>query len=360
MSQPKVAIIWLCYNNLKHLPEVAASWAALSYPRELLTIYILPAQSPDGIADVVTRDILPQSGKTLPKIVIINAANLGFAVNTNVGLAAALKDGADYLYLQNGDARLTPRTINEAVSLAKTSPLIGSVQSLVCYWHEEEKVNTSGGMIHPAGYAYARDNGRLKSSLNLRRGAQIAYSSGAAVLYTADALRQVGLLEEGFFMYHEDVELGLRLCIAGYQNVLAPSSLVYHDYLFAGRNPKKFAWMELYRWLVILAYYRLATIILLTPFLFCVELGSWLLAARGAGLKGKLYAYAELLKPRTWRLLFRLRRRAQSLRTVSDRTYLKLFTGRIDDQEISSPLIDHLINPTVDAIWRALRFIIVW
>ncbi len=356
----KVAIIWVCYGNLKHLPQVVASWAALSYPRELLTIYIIPAGSPDGIASVITTDVLPRSGKDLPKIVIINAPNRGFAANYNLGIAAALKDGADYVYLQNGDLRLTPRTINEVVSLAKTSPSIGSVQSLVCYWHDEAKVNTSGCMVHPAGYAFARDNGRLRADLDLRRGEEITYSSGAAVLFSAEALCKVGLLEEGFFMYHEDVELGLRLRIAGYSNVLAPSSLVYHDYVFSGRTPQKFAWMELYRWIVILAYYRLPTIILLTPFLLAVELGSWLLAARGAGLAGKWYAYRELVRPRTWKLWWSMRRRAQSLRTISDRAYLKFFTGKIEGQEISSPLIDNFINPVVDAIWRALRLLIVW
>jgi GT2 family glycosyltransferase len=357
---PKVAIIWLCYGNLKHLPAVAASWAALTYPRDLLTIYILPAQSPDGIAAVVARDILPQSGITLPKIVIINAPNCGFSVNNNVGIAAALADGADFVYLQNGDLRLSPSTITEVVSLANTSPIIGSVQSLVCYWHDEGKVNTSGGAVHPAGYAFARDNCRQLSALTLTRGEEIVYSSGAAVLYSAVALKKVGLLEEGFFMYQEDVELGLRLRIAGYKNVLASSSLVYHDYIFSGRQVKKFAWMELYRWLVILAYYRLPTIILLSPFLLAVELGSWLLAARGAGLAGKWYSYCELAKPRTWKLWWYLRRRAQRLRTIPDKQYLRLFTGKIEAQEISSPLVDKIINPTVDAIWRALRFFIIW
>ncbi len=98
----------------------------------------------------------------------------------------------------------------------------------------------------------------------------------------------------------------------------------------------------------------------MTPLLLAIEVGSWLLAARGAGLSGKLYAYRELLRPATWRLIARMRRRTAAFRVVDDKAYLRLFTGEITAQEVANPLMDKIVNPTVNGIWRVLRACIVW
>lgn len=357
---PRVAIIYLCHGNLRHLPEVVASWASLTYPKDRVIIYAVPAASPDGIAEVIRRDVLPRSGKDLPEIVLFDdGRNEGFAKNNNAPMRDALARGVDYVYLQNGDLKLDGDAITQAVRIAESDRVIGSVQSLVLFWNDAQKVNTDGCMIHVAGYGYARDNGRARADIRVTDGEEIPYASGAAVLYRAEALRKVGLLEEGFFMYHEDLELGLRLKVAGYKNVLAAQSVGYHDYQFS-RNPKKFAWMELYRWVVMLGYYKFLTFVVLSPLLFAIEIGSWLLSVRGAGVSAKLYAYREMLRPATWRLIADIRRRTRTLRVIGDREMLRLFTGKIEAQETSGGLMDGFVNPVVNTLWRALYRLIVW
>lgn len=356
---PKVAIIYLCYGNLRHLPEVVASWASLTYEKERLVIYAVPAGSPDGIADVIRRDVLPRSEKDLPEIVLLDTGvNEGFSKNNNVAITDALARGVAYVYLQNGDLKLDADAVTEAVAMAERDATIGSVQSLVLFWNDAQKVNTDGNMIHVAGYGYARDNGVQLANIRVPDGEEIAYASGAAVLYRADALRHVGLLEEGFFMYHEDLELGLRLRVAGYVNRIAMRSKGYHDYQFS-RNPKKFAWMELYRWVVMLGYYKVRTLLLLLPLLKTIEIGSWLISFRGAGISSKLYAYREWLKPSTWRLVARIRCRTQRLRTVSDRELLRTFTGKIEAQQTAGAAMA-FANRVINAVWRALYRAIVW
>ncbi len=357
---PRVAIIYLCHGNLRHIPEVVASWASLTYPKDRVIIYVVPAGSPDGIADVIRRDVLPRSGKDLPEITLFDdGENGGFAKNNNKPMRDALATGVDYVYLQNGDLRLAPDTITTAVALAETDAKIGSVQSLVMFWNDEQRVNTDGCMIHVAGYGYARDNGKPLADIDVADGEEIPYASGAAVLYRADVLRKVGLLEEGFFMYHEDLELGLRMRVAGYTNRIATGSKAYHDYQFS-RNPKKFAWMELYRWVVMLGYYKFLTFVVLSPLLLCIEAGSWFLSVRGAGVSAKLHAYRELLRPATWRLIAGIRHRTRRLRVVGDRELMRLFTGKIEAQETSGVLMTRVVNPFVDALWRTLYRLIVW
>lgn len=359
-DMPKIAIIYLCYKNLPHLPEVVLSWERLTYPKESMTIYIIPAGSPDGIADVVRRDVLPRSGKDLPNIVLWDdGKNDGFSANNNAPMRDAIGNGAEYIFLQNGDLRLAPDTITEAVAAAERDENVGSVQSLVMYWNDEKKVNTSGGMVHVAGFGFSRGNGEERGTRNEESSEEVAYASGAAVLYRTSALQNVGLLEEGFFMYHEDLELGLRLKIAGYKNVLAPKSIVYHDYTFGG-NRKKFVWMETYRFVVLAAYLRVPTMLLLAPLWLAIELGSSAMMARSGNIGIKLSAYVMCCRPSTIALAWKLRRRAQKLRTISDGELTRLWTGRIEAQEMSNPFLERVVNPIVSSIWRILHRAIIW
>lgn len=358
--KPRVAIVYLCYGNLRHLPEVVEGISKLNYPKDRLKVFMVPNNSPDGIADVIRKEVLPRSKKDLPEIELIDdGENRGFAGGNNVATRKALDEGFDYVYLENGDLKFSPGAIDEVVEMAESDLSIGSVQSLVMYWHETEKINVSGGIFHVAGYGYARDNLSTIENASFVDGEDLAYCSAAAVLYRSSALKKVGLLEEGFFMYHEDLELGLRLKIAGYRNVLASKSKVYHDYSFS-RNPKKFAWTELYRWVVVLSYYKLPTLILLYPLLFIIEVGTWLMAAMGGWLPAKIWAYKELAQPRTWKLIGSIRRRANRLRVISDREQLKFVVGVIDAQETSNWIVDKIANPSIKIILRTLKKIIVW
>lgn len=356
----RICLVYLCYGNLRHLPQVVSSLAELTYPKEKMTVVMVPAGSPDGIAEAIRRDVLPRSGKDLPEIILMDdGENRGFAGNNNHAIRWALEQGFDGIFLHNGDLYLDPEAITKLVHALDSDPKIAAAQSLICYWNDHEKVNVSGGMVHVAGYGFARDNEKSLADIAYPPISDIVYSSGAATLYRAEALKEVGLLEEGFFMYHEDLELGLRLRIAGWRNVLVGESLAFHDYQFS-RNPKKFAWMELYRWIVILGYLRFRTLILLAPLLFCLEIGSWLMSLKGAWVQAKVWALREWFNPRTWLLLSGMRLRAQRLRKISDRELMELFTGKIEGQETSGFLMERVVNPLIDRLWRAHYFLIRW
>src|SRR3989338_7761240 len=139
--KPRVAILYLCHGNLRHLPEAVSGMARQTYPKDAMMIVMLPAGSPDGIAAAIARDVLPRSGRDLPETIMIDEPNRGFAANNNVGIRYALERGYDYVFLHNGDLRLDARAIEEAVEAAERDPRVGSVQCFVRYWHEPERVN---------------------------------------------------------------------------------------------------------------------------------------------------------------------------------------------------------------------------
>lgn len=342
------------------MPEVVSSIEKLDYPKDRFSVAMVPNKSPDGIIEAIQKDVLPRSKKDLPEIVLLNeGGNDGFAGGNNKGIKWALENDFDYIFLHNGDLTLHPDAISELVDLAQSDEKIGSAQSMVMYWNDHEKINTSGGIFHIAGYGYARDNLSRLSDVNYKNGDEIMFSSGAAVLYRSSALRKVGMLEEGFFMYHEDLELGMRLRMAGYRNVLCTSSLAYHDYQFSS-NPKKFAWTELYRWVVVLAYFKISTLILIMPLLLTIEFGTWLMALRGNWLKAKVWAYVEFVKPRTWKLIFSMRRRAQNFRVIPDKELLRFIVGKIEAQEQHNPIVEYIANPVISYILSLIKKVVRW
>lgn len=355
MSQPRIGIVYGCFNASQYIEECLKSIETQDYPADLITTFVFTAG--DQAAKAIFDQVKAQKKSDPDRLIYLELENRGFAANNNRGIEAAINAGCDYVFLQNGDLKLSPKTISELVKLMESDPKIGSAQSLILYWPEPQKINVSGGVIHVAGYGFSRDNGSLLSGHHFKSGEEIGYSSGASVMFRVSALQEVGLLEEGFFMYHEDLELGLRLFIAGWKNVLCPSSLSFHDYHFSA-NPKKFAWMELYRYLVLFSYLKLQSILVLSPLLLAIELGSIPLALRGGWIKAKLWSYRQWFDPATWRLVFKIRTRAQNLRKRSDREVVSLMTGKIEAQEMSSPIMESLINPTVDRVFRFLKVFI--
>ncbi len=348
---PKVAIVYLSYNSMSYLDEVFLSLENLNYPKDRLEIIVVDNASTDGSQDAL-RDV---KGITY----FPNAENTGFAEGNNLGMKHALLNDAEYVFLHNNDLRLDPDAINEAVALAESDKKIGSVQSLMTLWKHENVINSTGGMVHFLGFGFVRENGTTLEHSKAFDGEQIAYASGAAVLYRSSALKKVGLLDPFLFLYHEDLELGWRLRLSGFKNVLSMKSRAFHDYEFR-RSISKFYWMERNRYLVHFFHLKLPTALLIFPLMLVMEVPLILFAMRGGWIKEKLLVYVNLLSPRTMLYAWKKRAESQKLRSVSDREIISMFTGKILHQETSSFLVNRVGNPLISLFWKALKSIIRW
>ena len=213
--------------------------------------------------------------------------------------------------------------------------------------------------MHFLGFGFVRDNGRLASDVTVADGSEIAYASGAAVLYRASVLREVGLLDPFLFLYHEDLELGWRIRLAGFKNVFARNSVTYHNYKFK-RAFAKFYWMERNRYIVHFTHLKLATIVLLAPLLLGMEIMMLVLSIKGGWWKEKFAAYRDALNPAVWKHIFEGHKKSAHLRRVSDREIVRMFTSKVEHQETSSFIVDKIGNPLLTIVWFVLKRIIWW
>jgi hypothetical protein len=349
-----VGVIYVPWKYHEYAEEIFAS---LERQDVDLKLYIVTNGEPDT-RRIIENKVIPKHPSVDVVFIDDGGVNHGFAKGNNLGIEQALQDGCSEIFLNNGDLVLEDGALSKLKNVLRSDDEIATVQPLVTYYKDHTIVNTSGGVYHLLGYAFARDNlNAAQPTSNYKL--DLAYVTGAALMVKAEVLRKIGLLEEGFFMYQEDVEFGLRALLAGYKNRLVPGVMAYHDYAF-GSNVQMFGWIEHYRWLTVLSYYKLPTLLLVLPLLVLHDLAMWPMAILGGWLKWKWWAFLQWFKPSTWRLFFHLKSRAMAFRTVSDTELLGYVSGTIEAQEKSNMLVDKIANPVIRVYLKILRRIVHW
>lgn len=346
----KVAIILVNYNGKKYLPDCLASLANLDYPKEGYKIFFIDNGSVD--------DSLAYAKNNYPDLeYVINKKNLGFAEGNNIGIKKAIELGFDYVYLVNQDTISEPDLFKKLLKVIQGDDNIAAVQPRLMLWPEKDKVNSLGNSIHYLGFGFS--SGGYQSFRGDFYPKEIAYPSGAAVLIKTDILKKIGLFDPKLFAYHEDLELGWRMRLAGYKIILAPEAVVYHKYEFS-RSITKYYYMERNRFICLLENYKLGTLILILPALVFMELGLFIFSVFSGFWRQKLKVYGYFLSWRNWQEIIRARSEKRAIRVKGDGEIIKLFTGKIEFQEIDNFILKYAVNPLFNLYFNILKFLIRW
>lgn len=194
---------------------------------------------------------------------IDNAANLGFAGGNNVGLRWALRDPAcRHVWLLNNDTLVAPDALAQALARLDACRGIGICGSTLVYAHDRQTVQAWGGSAYSPWSGRTRHLGAHSALAQLPLDpapveAAMACVVGAAMLVRREWLETVGLLDESYFLYFEEIDWATR-AQGRFGLGWAPRSLVFHKegasigtapgggsplsayYLF--RNRLRFAW----------------------------------------------------------------------------------------------------------------------
>ncbi len=383
---PRVGIIYPTYNgpdSYRDITRCFETLAKMDYPLDAVEIICVENPSLHGESiSFIERDWLLRVGKDFPKLTLHkNKKDIGYSGANNVGLQIAIEHGCDYVFLLNQDADVDPAFLTKAVERAQSDANIMFVQSLILLGQDKNRVNSMGNRITFLGHGFAYGNGWSKDKADTylaqdkkqNPDLEIPYFSGAAVLVRVDMAKKIGLFDTPFYMYHEDVDASFNARMHGFKTVIEPSSIVYHYYAFS-RSIKKFYWMERNRFIVLLTYYKLGSLLLIAiPFLV-VEMASLLFAFRGGWWREKLRSWSFFFQPKTWQWIAMRRQRIQKERVVSDREFLKWVSSEILFQESGHEgdgaetikkdaggfIMTHIANPGLSFLWRIIYFCIIW
>ena len=154
---------------------------------------------------------------------IANDLNTGFSFADNQGIQAAQ---GEYVALFNNDAFAEPAWLENLLAAAAADPRIFAVGGLMLRHFERTLADDAGDYVTLLGFACKRGDG-MKAS-RYTKPCRIFSACGGAALYRKSILEQIGLFDEHFFAYYEDVDLGWRANSLGYKNIYCPRAVCRH------------------------------------------------------------------------------------------------------------------------------------
>lgn len=209
-----VTVVIPNYNGEKYLKNCIES--LISSEEEDFNIIVVDDCSVDGSGKKAAMEY--------PKIRLIeNKKNLGFAASVNIGVRAA---SDPYVVLLNNDTVVKTGFVNFLLKRIKSNTRYFSVQAKMVSLQNPEIVDSAGDYYTILGWARARGNGKPSSLYNKPAG--IFSACGGAAIYRRELLISLGLFDEAHFAYLEDVDIGYRALLAGFQNVFEPRAVVLH------------------------------------------------------------------------------------------------------------------------------------
>ena len=168
-----------------------------------------------------------------PLILIQTGANLGFAGGNNVGIRYVVnRADYDYIWLLNNDTIVSPDALSLLIRKLQLDASYGICGATVVYQDGADRIQTRGGGVHRRWLGQTRPIGFLEPACRPAREADIerlmTYVSGACMLVTRSFIQTVGLLNERYFLYFEELDWALRGKALGYKFAYAAQAIVYH------------------------------------------------------------------------------------------------------------------------------------
>lgn len=221
-KDPKVCAVVLNIGGMAVAEECLRSLAKVEYPG-FEVIFVFNGFPQEGLEEAVRAACPKISGVTF------TGANRGFAGGNNAGIMTAMSRGADYILLLNDDAFVEPGFLEPLVKELEADPEAGIAGPRICYASEPEKIWFSGATLDRGDCSFEfRGADQASPAYGHEKPEGSDYITGCAALVSRKVIESVGMLDDGFFLYWEDSDWGLRAAEAGFMSVVVPASRVWH------------------------------------------------------------------------------------------------------------------------------------
>lgn len=211
----KSTIVVPNYNGIEYLEKCLSSILAdtADHPARIL---VIDNGSVDNSAEVA---------EAMAGVEVIRMGeNSGFSEAVNTGIRAS---DTPYIILLNNDLTIEKGFIKAMEEALDKNPKAFSAGAQMRMMKAPDRMDNAGDYYCALGWAYDYGKGKKVSARYLKPGKVFAACGGAAI-YRRSILDKIGLFDERHFAYLEDVDIGYRARIYGYQNLYEPKALVYH------------------------------------------------------------------------------------------------------------------------------------
>ena len=218
-SPGKIGVVTVLYNSSTVLPDFFKSIEAQDYSN--FTIFCVDNASKDNsIAQCRERGKYYQ--------IIANGQNEGVARGNNQGILAAIEGGCEYVLLLNNDVKFGSTLFRDLVDgLAENSCQMTT--PLMYYFDRPNVIWAAGGKFQPLfGYRCYHLEDETIDDGSPRVAKQVEESPTCAVLFRREVFARVGLMDERYFVYHDDTDFMLRALQRGETLFLLPKAKLWH------------------------------------------------------------------------------------------------------------------------------------
>ena len=232
----RLAIVVLNFNGAEWMQPCLDSLAKLNYKD--FQIVVIDNNSSDNSQQLLEKAKVKLKEKLH---VIYNHKNSGFAGGVNIGIRYALKENFSGVALFNNDAVADKNWLKNLNETLEASPKAGIVTGLLL--HEDGKtIDSTGDWYSKWGLPFPR--GRNMKSAEASASGEVFGASGGATLYRAELFKEIGLFDEKFFAYYEDVDISFRAQLAGWKVLYNSKAIAYHK---EGETSKKIPGFRVYQ-----------------------------------------------------------------------------------------------------------------
>ena len=161
--------------------------------------------------------------------VVRNLVNGGWAGGNNTGIRHALERGADQVILLNNDTTVAPQLVEALLAAARVRPEFGVLGPVIRFMDDPDETMTDGTLFNRPGFPgfFPRlpvpENPAVPSAVT-----EVDIVNGCCMMIRSDVFRRIGLIDERFFLIHEESDFCLRARRAGFRCGVIGEALVWH------------------------------------------------------------------------------------------------------------------------------------
>lgn len=212
---PQASIIIPSYNG-KHLLETCLP-SVMALREVAFEVIVVDNGSTDGSGEYVREHF--------PNVRLLEYEDrLGFSKASNRGIQAA---NGRYIALLNNDTEVEPEWLLELCRGIESDPAIGTCASKMLRASDRNLIYSAGDGLTVAGFGWRR-GGEQPEKISYLSPEYVFGACGGAALYKKEVFDEVGLLDEDFYAFYEDLDLNFRAQMAGFRCLYVPSARVAH------------------------------------------------------------------------------------------------------------------------------------
>jgi GT2 family glycosyltransferase len=231
MPAPSVLISILNWNGGDKTLECLRSVFELDYQAYSVVVW------DNGSIDGSPRRI----ANCFPQATLVESAtNLGFCGGHNAVITDGLRKGFDYFWVLNNDSIVSPQSLSQLVECMEGDRQIGLASPIIYFRDQPERIQFCGAWLNLARQDYTKATSLDQVHREEGSAPQRMVLYGTALVLRRDVAEQVGVFNERYFAYYEDIELSFRSARAGFINKVVGDACVWHEQPATGHKPAHF------------------------------------------------------------------------------------------------------------------------